>query len=86
MTDVLIYTKTTCGFCHSAKRLLEQKGLEYTEISVDADRELWNKMVEDSGQRTVPQIWINDKWVGGCTDLYALDRSGKLDQMIANDK
>jgi len=84
MTDVTIYTKTTCGFCHSAKRLLDQKGLEFTEISVDADRELWNKMVEDSGQRTVPQIWINENWIGGCTDLYALERSGKLDQIIAN--
>jgi glutaredoxin 3 len=67
-----------------AKKLLDEKGLEYTEINLaDYDMEKRNEMVQKSGGRTsVPQIFINGRHIGGCDDLYALDRSGELEQLV----
>ncbi len=82
MPNVLIYTTSYCPFCIQAKHLLMKKGIKYEEINVGADRQLREEMVQKSGRRTVPQIWINNYHVGGCDDLYALDRQGRLDEML----
>lgn len=79
-----IYTKPTCGYCHRAKRLLDQKGVSYTEIDVSRDIDQLKAMVQRAnGGRTVPQIFIGGTHVGGCDDLFALDRAGKLDPLLA---
>jgi glutaredoxin 3 len=84
MPKVEIYTSMFCGYCHRAKRLLSAKGVDFTEIDVVADMARRREMVERAGGRsTVPQIFINGKHVGGCDDLYALDRAGKLDPLLA---
>ncbi len=84
MKPVEIYTSPLCGFCHAAKRLLNQKGVEYTEIDVLRDPGRKPEMIQRAnGRRTVPQIFIGETHVGGCDDLFDLDRSGKLDPMLA---
>ncbi|MGE0748164.1 MAG: glutaredoxin 3 [Rhodospirillales bacterium] len=84
MTEVLIYSSSWCPFCHRAKRLLTNKGVAFTEIDVDGKPDLRREMVDKAGGRsTVPQIFIGGAHVGGCDDLYALDRAGKLDAMLA---
>jgi glutaredoxin 3 len=81
---VEIYTKTFCSYCWRAKSLLESKGVEYKEISVDFGGELKQVMIQRaSGRTTVPQIFIGEIHVGGCDDLVALDREGKLDRLLA---
>jgi glutaredoxin 3 len=82
MKDIEIYTTPTCGFCHAAKRLLATKGAAFREISVAGDPALRQEMMTRSGRHTVPQIFIGGQHVGGCDDLYALERSGKLDPML----
>lgn len=84
MTPVLMYTTAVCPYCVNAKKLLAQKGVEVTEIRVDQNPQLRIEMMEKSGQRTVPQIWIGDVHVGGFTDLWALDKQGKLDGLLNN--
>ncbi|CUH66393.1 Glutaredoxin-3 [Thalassovita autumnalis] len=84
MPNVEIYSSPLCGFCHAAKRLLKEKGVEFTEYNVLTDPALKPKMIERAnGGRTVPQIFIDDVHVGGCDDLYALESAGKLDPMLA---
>ena len=84
MSTVLIYTKSTCPYCHAAKDLLKKKGAAYEEVSVDGDRGAQMKMAARAGGRsTVPQIFIGEKHIGGCDDLYDLDADGKLDQWLA---
>ena len=81
---VEIYTKTFCPYCWRAKQLLESKGVEYREISVDYGGEIREQMiVRANGRTTVPQIFIREHHVGGCDDLFALDRSGRLDELIS---
>ena len=84
MPLVEIYTKSFCPYCWRAKALLESKGVAYEEIAVDhagAERQV---MIERAkGRTTVPQIFVGDMHIGGCDDLMALDRAGKLDQLIA---
>lgn len=82
-STVTVYSKMTCPFCVRAKHLLEQKGIEYQEIEVSFDRERHQEMMQLSGQRTVPQIWIGEQHVGGCDDLYHLERQGVLSDMLA---
>lgn len=83
MPLIEIYTSPLCGFCHAAKRLLKEKGVEFTEIDVWEDPSRKPEMIDRAnGGRTVPQIFIGDTHVGGCDDLYALDRAGKLDPML----
>ncbi len=83
MPAVEIYTTPICGFCHAAKRLLTQKGVSFTEIDVMADPSRRSEMTRrTNGGRTVPQIFVGDTHVGGCDDLYALDRAGKLDALL----
>lgn len=84
MQPIEIYTSPLCGFCHAAKRLLSQKGATFSEIDVLRDPAKKPEMIKRAnGSRTVPQIFIGDVHVGGCDDLYALDRAGKLDALLA---
>ena len=84
MARVLMYTTAICPYCVNAKKLLAQKGVDVEEIRVDQNPQLRNEMMQKSGQRTVPQIWIGDFHVGGFTDLWALDKQGKLDGLLQN--
>ena len=84
MPNVEIYTSPLCGFCHSAKRLLKEKGVSFSEVDVWAEPNRKAEMIgRANGGRTVPQIFIGDLHVGGCDDLYALERAGKLDSLLA---
>lgn len=84
MNSVEIYTSPTCGFCHAAKRLLDQKGVNFSEINVNAQPQKKAEMVQRAnGRRTVPQIFIGRTHIGGCDELYALERSGKLDRLLS---
>ncbi|MDB6063303.1 MAG: glutaredoxin [Verrucomicrobiaceae bacterium] len=80
---ILIYTTRSCPYCHAAKRLLDSKKVEYREIAVDGNRELRAEMEQRSGRYTVPQIWIGEYHVGGCDDLYDLERNGELDTLLS---
>lgn len=84
MSDVEIYVKTTCGYCWRAKHLLETKGVEYKEIVVDFGGPEKELMIQRAnGRRTVPQIFIRGQHIGGCDDLFALERDGRLDEIIS---
>ena len=84
MAQIEIYTTPFCGYCHAAKRLLQAKGQSFAEIDVSRAPALREKMMERSGgRRTVPQIFIGGKHVGGYDDLSALDRAGRLDPLLA---
>ncbi|WP_322891038.1 MULTISPECIES: glutaredoxin 3 [unclassified Yoonia] len=84
MHNVEIYTKPTCGYCHMAKRVLTAKGVSFTEVNITAQPEKRAEMIERAkGGSTVPQIFIGGKHVGGCDDLMALDRQGKLDALLS---
>ena len=83
MQPVEIYTTPLCGYCFAAKRLLTAKGVAFTEIDVAAHPDRRPEMVQRSnGGRTVPQIFIGPTHVGGCDDLMALERAGKLDPLL----
>jgi len=81
---VEIYSKTTCAYCWRAKTLLDSKGVEYKEIVIDFGGPDRQTMIQRAnGRTTVPQIFIGDTHVGGCDDLMALERAGRLDELIA---
>ncbi|SJM90043.1 glutaredoxin 3 [Crenothrix polyspora] len=84
MSDILIYTTKICPYCVMAKRLLDKKGVAYTEINVDSAPGLREEMMAKTQRRTVPQIYIGDVHVGGFDDLYALDQQKKLDDLLRN--
>ena len=85
MKQIEIYTSPLCGFCHAAKRLLNQKNAEFSEINVLANPGRKPEMIQRAnGGRTVPQIFIGDTHVGGCDDLFALEQAGKLDALLAS--
>jgi glutaredoxin 3 len=79
---VTVYVSDWCPYCQRAKGLLTQKNVDFREINVEDDAKLREEMIARSNRRTVPQIFIGDKHVGGCDDLFELDRSGKLDRLI----
>ncbi len=84
MKKVTIYTKETCPYCVMAKNLLKQKGVsEFEEIRIDLDPEVRQKMIDITGRMTVPQIYIGNTHVGGFDDLSALNKGGKLDELLA---
>lgn len=84
MKPVEIYTSPLCGFCHAAKRLLNAKGVAFSEVDVWAEPDRKAEMVQRAnGGRTVPQIFIGEIHVGGCDELHALERAGKLDDLLA---
>ena len=82
MTDVVIYTTQVCPYCVRAKQLFQRKGVSYREVDVSFDQAERMALVARTKQRTVPQIFINDQHIGGCDDLYALERSGQLDPLL----
>ena len=79
-----MYSTRLCPFCMRARALLESKGVAFEELAVDTEPELRREMMERSGRRTVPQIWIGDTHVGGFDDLAALERTGRLDAMLGS--
>jgi glutaredoxin 3 len=83
MAQVTIFTTLVCPFCVRAKKLLDHKGVAFEEIDVTRDAALREKMVAESGRRTVPQIFIDGKPIGGYQELQALEDSGQLDQLLA---
>jgi glutaredoxin 3 len=83
MADVRIYTTTYCGYCRAAKSLLEKRGAPFQEIDCTEDDQTRRWLVETTGQRTVPQIFIGEVPVGGFNELSALDRAGKLAPILA---
>ena len=84
MSRVVVYSSRFCPYCHAAKRLLAARGAAFEEIDVDLQPERRAEMIERAGgRRTVPQIFVADRHVGGCDDLYALDRDGALDALLA---
>ena len=85
MANVVMYAKTTCPYCHRARALLDEKGVQNLElILIDRDPSRRPEMIERTGGRTtVPQIFIDGQHVGGCDDLMALERAGRLDPLLA---
>ena len=84
MAKVDIYTSPFCGFCYRAKGLLDDKDVEFNEIDITLHPSKRGEMLERAnGQRTVPQIFVDDTHVGGCDDLYALDSRGELDGLLS---
>jgi glutaredoxin 3 len=84
MAPVVIYTRQFCGYCSAAKALLDKKGVSYVEHDATGKPELRSEMIAKAhGRSTFPQIFIGDTHVGGCDDLHALDRAGKLDALLA---
>ena len=83
MARIQIYTTRWCGFCVRAKALLDSKGLEYDEISLDADPGFRQRLFDETGGWTVPQILIDGDSIGGYSELWALDRDGRLDARLA---
>ena len=84
MAKVQIYTKMTCPYCIRAKMLLARKGAEIEEIAVDFGGDKKQEMVaRANGRMTVPQIFINDRHIGGCDDLFELEYAGELDELLA---
>jgi glutaredoxin 3 len=83
MPQITLYTTSYCPYCVRAKELLTRKGAAYTEINAEDDAVREAMIAKAGGRRTVPQIFIGDTHVGGCDDLYALDKAGKLDPLLA---
>ena len=80
---VIVYSQPFCGYCTAAKRLLEQKGVEYTEIDVRLDPSKRDEMIERTGKQTVPQIFFGARHIGGFDELNALNARGELDRALA---
>ena len=83
MPPVTIYTKNWCPYCVRAVKLLEDKGVSFTEIAAGSDPNLRREMIQKSGRMTYPQIFIGERHIGGCDDMVALERAGMLDGLLA---
>ena len=84
MPQVEIYTKMFCPYCARAKKLLGDKGVDFEEYEISMGGEKRQEMIQRAnGRTTVPQIFIDDRHIGGCDDLFALERAGRLDELIA---
>ena len=87
MSKIEVYSKDYCPYCVKAKDLLKQKGLKFTEIDVTHDEKGYNIMVNRSnGRKTVPEIFIDGVCIGGCDDLYELEKTGELDELLNKHK
>ena len=82
MPQVTIYTKPYCPYCIRAVSVLEEKGVDFTEIDAAFDPALRQEMMQRSGRSTYPQIFVGDQHIGGCDDLLELDRAGRLDPLL----
>ncbi|MBF0447396.1 MAG: glutaredoxin 3 [Magnetococcales bacterium] len=84
MPEIIVYSTTVCPYCVRAKMLLDKKGASYEEINLTKNPDRRDEMLQKSGgKRTVPQIFIGDKHIGGCDDLYELELDGELDKLLA---
>ena len=83
MAHVTIYTRPFCGYCARALKLLKDKGVAFTEIEAGFDPDKRREMMDRSGRSTFPQIFVGDRHIGGCDDMMALERAGKLDPLLA---
>jgi len=83
MSNIIIYTSSFCPYCIQAKRLLDKKEINFTEINIGKQPEKRAEMMQKSGQRTVPQIFNGEKHIGDCMQVYALEQEGKLDDLLA---
>jgi glutaredoxin 3 len=81
-SSVVLYSTRFCPYCVRAKALLTKKGIEFIDIPVDNNVDLRREMMAKSSRHTVPQIWIGEQHVGGCDELFALDKQGKLDYLL----
>ena len=82
MPDIVVYSSRFCPYCRRAQALLDCKGALYTLRDVDRDPQLWREIAVRTGRNTVPQIFIDDRHIGGCDDLLALDQRGELDPLL----
>ena len=82
MAKVVMYSTQFCPYCVRARMLLQSKGVDFTDIRVDIERERYSEMITLAGRSSVPQIFINDDHVGGCDELYALESQGELDPKL----
>ena len=83
MSKIEIYTWQYCPFCIKAKTLLNKKNIKFTEYKIDGDEDARNEMsIRANGRKSLPQIFINDEGIGGCDDLYALEKENKLDDLL----
>jgi glutaredoxin 3 len=82
MPNIVLYSSEYCPYCRRARALLDRRGAAYTVLDVNRDPRLWRDIAERTGRDTVPQIFIGDRHVGGCGDLFALDRRGELDPLL----
>ena len=82
MSNVVVYSSDYCPYCSRAKHLLTSKGVAFEEIKVDGEPQVRAAMVRKAGRTSVPQIWIGERHIGGCDELYALERAGKLDALL----
>lgn len=83
MQNVVMYSSKLCPFCYRASALLKTKNAKIEEIIVDGQPTIRQEMMKKSGRHTVPQIWIGNQHIGGCDDLYSLERSGQLDKLLS---
>ncbi|RJX76275.1 glutaredoxin 3 [Pseudomonas sp. LS-2] len=83
MAEVVVYSSDYCPYCSRAKYLLESKNVDFEEIKIDGKPQLRAEMTKKAGRTSVPQIWIGSVHVGGCDDLFALERAGKLDALLS---
>lgn len=84
--EIKIYTTPWCPYCISAKKLLDKKGVTYDDMDVSYEQDIRTELRKMTGSRTVPQIFINGQTIGGCDDLFALEKAGKLDKLLADVK
>ena len=82
MSQVVVYSSDYCPYCSRAKQLLQSKKVAFEEIKVDGKPAVRTEMTKKAGRSSVPQIWIGDKHIGGCDDLFALESAGKLDALL----
>lgn len=83
MLEIKVFTVSGCGFCVRAKSLLDSKGAAYDEVNVSLNAAERSRVVAQTGHWTFPQIFLGETFIGGCDELYALDRAGRLDAMLA---
>jgi glutaredoxin 3 len=81
-STITMYTTRFCPYCMRARQMLDDKNVAYTDLAVDNDPQLRTEMMQRSGQRTVPQIWVGEQHIGGFDDMYLLERQGQLDTLI----
>jgi glutaredoxin 3 len=86
MPEVTVYTGSFCGYCLQVTGLLERRGIPYTEVSVEDHPGLREKLLARSGRRTLPQVYVGERYVGGADELKALDASGELSNMIRKEE